>query len=74
MLSILGGRSEVGKTTFARELARQLGAVHLRIDSIGQAIRDSGRVTQPLHDVGVSGRLCGGRDNLLLWSNRLQIP
>jgi predicted kinase len=52
MLSILGGRSEVGKTTFARELARQLGAVHLRIDSIEQAIRDSAGVTQPLNDVG----------------------
>jgi predicted kinase len=29
----------------ARKLARHLAAVHLRIDSIEQAIRDSGRVS-----------------------------
>jgi predicted kinase len=42
MLIILSGLPAAGKTTIARELARQLGAVHLRIDSIEQAIRDSG--------------------------------
>ncbi len=40
MLIALGGLPGTGKTTIARELARQLGAVHLRIDSIEQALRD----------------------------------
>jgi predicted kinase len=80
MLSIFGGLPGVGTTTLVRELARQLGAVHLPIDSIEQAIPDSGRVTQPRNNVGVSGRLRGGRDNLLLGRtviavsvNRLQL-
>src|SRR5271165_1678080 len=34
MLIILGGLPGTGKTAIARELARQLGAVHVRIDSI----------------------------------------
>ena len=42
MLIIFGGLPATGKTTIARELARQLGAVHVRIDSIEQAIWDSG--------------------------------
>jgi len=39
-LIIFGGLPATGKTTIARELARHLGAVHLRIDSIEQAIRN----------------------------------
>ena len=42
LLIILGGLPGVGKTTIARELARVLGAVHLRIDSIELALRDAG--------------------------------
>lgn len=42
MLIVLGGLPGVGKTTIARELARALGAVHLRIDSIEQALRGAG--------------------------------
>jgi len=34
MLIIFGGLPGVGKTTIARKLARHLGAVHVRIDSI----------------------------------------
>jgi predicted kinase len=42
MLIILSGLPGVGKTAIARELAGQIAAVHLRIDSIEQALRDSG--------------------------------
>jgi predicted kinase len=44
VLIILAGLPGTGKTTIARLLARRLGAVHVRIDSIEQAIRDSGGV------------------------------
>jgi predicted kinase len=42
MLIIFGGLPATGKTAIAQELARQIGAVYLRIDSIEQGIRDSG--------------------------------
>ena len=52
MLIIFAGLPGTGKTTIARELARQIGAVHLRIDSVEQAIRDSGLLSQPINDAG----------------------
>ena len=42
MLIILSGLSGVGKTTLARSLATAIDAVHLRIDSIEQALRTCG--------------------------------
>jgi predicted kinase len=42
MLIALSGLPGVGKTTIARELARVLHAVHLRVDSIEQAMRRAG--------------------------------
>jgi predicted kinase len=39
MLIIFSGLSGTGKTTIARELARELAAVYVRIDSIEQAMR-----------------------------------
>src|SRR5262245_37210182 len=42
MLIILSGRSGAGKTTIARALAATIDAVHLRIDSIEQALRSCG--------------------------------
>ena len=44
MLLIFGGLPGVGKTAIAAGLARDIGAVHLRIDSIEQAMRNSGIV------------------------------
>ena len=42
MLITLGGLPAVGKSTLARSLARRIGAVHLRIDTIEQAMRNAG--------------------------------
>ena len=42
MLLVLSGLPGVGKTTIAREIVVALGAVHVRIDSIEQALRDVG--------------------------------
>lgn len=42
MLVVLSGLPAVGKTTIARELVRAAGAVYVRIDSIEQALRETG--------------------------------
>lgn len=42
VLIVLGGLPGVGKTTIARELARAGAMVHVRIDSIEQALRNAG--------------------------------
>jgi predicted kinase len=72
MLIILGGLPGVGKTTIARELARQLGAVHIRIDSIEQAILDSGAlgspINSPINDAGYRVGNAVAADNLRIGS------
>jgi predicted kinase len=45
-------------------LARQIGAVHLRIDSMEQAMRASGVVSQPLNDAGYRVAYAVAEDNL----------
>jgi predicted kinase len=66
MLIILGGLPGSGKTTIARELARQIEAVHIRIDSIEQAIRDSGVLSQAINDAGYRVGYAVAEDNLRL--------
>jgi predicted kinase len=66
VLIAFGGLPGVGKTTIARELARQLGAVHLRIDSIEHAIRKSGVTAVSLDDAGYCAAYAVAEDNLRL--------
>ncbi|CRM23517.1 hypothetical protein [Pseudomonas sp. 31 R 17] len=63
MLIVFSGLPGTGKTTIARELARRIGAVYLRIDVIEQALRESGALAG---DVGAAGY---GVANALALSN-----
>jgi predicted kinase len=52
-LIILAGLPGTGKTTIARDLARRLVAVHIHIDAIEQAIRQSAaHADVPMDDAG----------------------
>lgn len=64
MLIIFGGLPGVGKTLIACELARQIGAVYLRIDSIEQALRNFGSLGHPLNDAGYRAGYAIAEDNL----------
>ncbi len=66
MLIILSGLPGTGKTTIARELAHRLGAVHVRIDTIEQAIRDAGALAGPMNDAGYRVAYAVAEDNLRL--------
>lgn len=52
MLIIVGGLPAGGRTTLARLLAVRIGAVHLRVDTIEQAIVRSGVARHPVGPVG----------------------
>ncbi len=60
---VLSGLPGVGKTTIARELAIALSAVHVRIDSIEQALRNAGLT---VYDQGYRVAYAVAEDNLRL--------
>jgi predicted kinase len=66
MLIVFAGLPGTGKSSISRELARRLGAVWLRIDSIEQAIQNSGVVPGSLDDAGYRAAYAIGEDNLRL--------
>jgi predicted kinase len=66
MLLILSGLPGTGKTTIAHQLALRLHAVHVRIDSIEQAIRNSGIVKSSIDDAGYRVGYAVAEDNLRL--------
>jgi predicted kinase len=64
MLYIFKGLPGVGKTTLARHVARTRKAVHVRIDTIEQALRDTGLALTGPEGYVVAYRLAA--DNLCL--------
>lgn len=65
-LIVLSGLPASGKSFIARALADRTGAIWLRIDSIEQAIRDSGVVPGSLDDAGYRAAYAVAEDNLRL--------
>jgi predicted kinase len=66
MLIVFAGLPGTGKSSVAREVARKLDAVWLRIDSIEQAIRDSGVLPGSIDDAGYRAAFAVAADNLRL--------
>jgi predicted kinase len=66
MLIIFGGLPATGKTTIAKNLAQQLGATYLRIDTIEQALRDSAPVGLQVNEEGYRVAYAVAEDNLRL--------
>jgi predicted kinase len=65
MLFVFGGLPSSGKSVLSRHLANTIGAVHVRIDSIEQALKDFGNMSE----LDVQGYVAGyavAHDNLLL--------
>ena len=65
-LVLFAGRPGTGKTTLARETARHLGAIYLRIDSIEAGLRRSHLDLPDLMDAGYTAAQAVAEDALAL--------
>jgi predicted kinase len=65
-LIVFAGLPGTGKSSIARGLAKETSAVWLRIDSIEQAIRESGVVPGSIDDAGYRAAYAVAEDNLRL--------
>lgn len=65
-LIVFSGLPGTGKSSLAKALAQKTGAVWLRVDSVEQAIRESGVVPGSLDDAGYRVLYALAYDNLLL--------
>ena len=65
-LIVFSGLPGSGKSSVARALAQRTGAVWLRIDSIEQAIRNSGGMPGSLDEAGYRAAYAVAEDNLRL--------
>ena len=63
---VLSGLPGAGKSTIAGALAARVGAMWLRVDSVEQAIRESGVVPGSLADAGSRAAYAVAEDNLRL--------
>jgi predicted kinase len=63
-LIAFSGLPGTGKSTIARKFAARTGAVWLRIDTIEQAMRDSGAVCAPIDGTGYRAAYGVATDNL----------
>ena len=66
MLIVFAGLPATGKSTLSRELARELGVLHLRIDTIECALRAGLPAAQPIDDLGYRVAYAIAEDNLRL--------
>lgn len=66
VLIALGGLPGTGKSSIAREFARCHGAMHLRIDTIEQALKRSGLVAEEIGPAGYVVASAVAEDNLRL--------
>jgi len=66
MLIVFAGLPGVGKTTLSRTLARRIGAVRLRIDSIEQAVLAGAPPGREMDDAGYRVARAVAADNLRL--------
>lgn len=66
MLIVFSGLPGSGKTTLARALAATLPAIHLRIDTIEQAVRNSGMLAGDIGPAGYFAAYGVAEDNLRL--------
>lgn len=64
-LIAFAGLPGAGKTSVARALADELGAIYLRVDSIEAALKNSSLRIHPAEDAGYRALLAVARDNLV---------